>query len=154
MAVKADTTKQTRTKGYTKTPRITYERFYAIKYTIGVEVLERKTRTPEQVYKFYGISDQTYNRIVRSDDYIAYKQLLRTHTVKPGDELPPANVITTRKSRHTQVTTNDNIDKTIVVLEKAENILMQAYNIKKHVAAFASDKPIPRKPWYRPRNKA
>lgn len=154
MAVeKADTSKSIRTKGYTKTPRITYERFYAIRYTITVEVLERKVRTPKEVWEFYGISDQTYNRILRSADYMAYKQLLRAHSVKPGDELPPANATIARKTKRVQAAGDDNLDKAIVVLEKAENVLMQAYDVKKRVVALTNATPAQRKPWYR-RSKA
>lgn len=141
-------TKRNVRTGFKKAARINYKRFYAMKFTIDEQVNRLELKTLQEVCAFYGVSLLTLQRIDSSVDFAAYKSMLNHSTTPAKDEeKAPADVPTTTKAaikrKPVVNSTDEGLDKITVVLEKAENVLMSAYDVKKKVVGYANADPIP-----------
>jgi hypothetical protein len=139
---KAPQTKRIVRKGFTKSPNVNYKRFYAIKFAIDLDQQGMRA-----IVAFFNIGDATYYRIKNAENFIAYKQYIKSKKLKHGENVLPVDMpkgATGPKKVTATPPASKDIAEAARVLELAEGVLGQAYDLHKQAKA----QPAPKKSWF------
>ncbi len=132
------------TKTRAKSPRISYERFYAIRFCIELEVAKAKDITA-----FFKISYSTYARVALCKDYASYKRLIGNNRINGADKKIPTDAPATKRGVKAVDTTgipaaDATLDKAKQVLSLAQGVLEQANKLPKQAVYTAAKQPAKR----------